>query len=72
MRVKTQQIGNIENTYGYLVVKCDDGKYYWGLTDQCGPPEWEQISLELYESLLDHNVTNNEEICAELDPECGA
>ena len=44
-------IGVIGNYYGGLVVKKENGKFFWSITNYDGD-EWEEITKELYESLI--------------------
>lgn len=48
---KPKQIGTIENSYGSLEVKIENGKYYWGIYDW-GGCKWEEITEELYHALM--------------------
>lgn len=53
-----KEIGRINNYYGGLIVKEDNGKYYWIIqnwdTDFSNLSEWEEITKELYKELLKH------------------
>jgi hypothetical protein len=52
-------IGEIANYYGGLSVIQKEDKYYWIIenydTDFDNLSEWEEISKELYDSLIVHN-----------------
>ena len=58
-------IGRIGNYYGGLHVCKNEGKFYWIIenydTDFEEISEWEEISEELYELLLKHNLKENEQ-----------
>ena len=45
------RVGKIENYYGFLSVKEEDGKYYWGIEDHSSM-FWEQIPQALYIELV--------------------
>ena len=53
------QIGKISNYYGCLSVLEHEGKFYWIIenydTDFSDLAEYEEISEELYRTLLKHN-----------------
>jgi len=46
-----KRIGNIENHYGGLYVKIDNGDYFWSIENHDGN-DWEEISYELYLALI--------------------
>ena len=50
------RIGLIDNRYGYLIVKEDQGRFYWSITDCSyhGDSEegWEEIPKSLYDELI--------------------
>ena len=48
------QIGQITNYYGGLLVKENEGKYFWAL-QAFDNEHWREISKELYDMLLKHN-----------------
>ena len=58
-QLKITKVGTISNNYGYLLVTEHKGKFYWIIpdwdTDINNIHEWEEISKELYDSLLSHN-----------------
>lgn len=49
------QIGSIYNYYGFLGVREDDGKFYWGIDDHDGDWHWEEIPEYLYKNLIKFN-----------------
>ena len=55
---QTIKIGKIENYYGGLHVKEDEGKYFWGIEDSYGT-DWEEIPESLYLELVKFNGNNN-------------
>lgn len=44
-------VGNIGNYYGGLVVKSENDKYYWSITNYNGD-SWEEIPEYLYDALV--------------------
>tara|TARA_R110000851_G_scaffold168904_1_gene314985 strand:- start:68 stop:262 length:195 start_codon:yes stop_codon:yes gene_type:complete len=51
-------VGNIYNYYGGLEVANIGCKYYWSIEDYNGN-EWEEITKQLYDSLIEHNGGND-------------
>jgi hypothetical protein len=49
------KIKDLENDYGYLHVKKDKKKYYIGITSVVWHTKWKEISLELYNMLIELN-----------------
>ncbi len=47
-----QEIGTIGNYYGGLVVKEEDGEFYWGI-ENYDLTFWEKIPESLYKSLIE-------------------
>lgn len=45
------QIGNIGNYYGNLIVKSEEGSYYWCIPNWDGE-DWQEITKDLYDSLI--------------------
>lgn len=45
------RVGNIENYYGGLHIKEEDGKYYWSVENFNGH-NWKEIPKYLYDTLL--------------------
>lgn len=45
-----KQIGTIGNYYGGLVVKEENGKFYWSVKDYDGE-DWDEVPQYLYEAL---------------------
>lgn len=60
MKGKMQNIGQIGNFYGNLVVKEKNEKYYWSIKDWNGH-KWEEIPKSLYDELLKFNKTSKHE-----------
>ena len=58
MKTNYKKIGGIDNYYGGLMIKEEDGKYYWIIedydTDFSDLSRWEEITKELYTQLLKH------------------
>lgn len=50
-------IGSIRNYYGGLVIKEEDGKYYWGIEDWDGV-HYEEIPKYLYDALVQYQNTS--------------
>ena len=50
-------IGEIGNTYGGLLVKTEDGVYYWGIEDPIDSIDWEEIPKALFDELNKFNQT---------------
>lgn len=46
MEPREETIGNIENYYGGLVVKSENGKFYWSITNYDGD-NWDEIPKSL-------------------------
>ena len=44
-------IGEIENYYGGLDIKEEDGKYYWGIEDHFDT-EYQEIPKYLYDAMI--------------------
>lgn len=44
-------IGKIGNYYGGLVVKEEEGKFYWGIESYCDT-KWEEIPHSLYNEIM--------------------
>lgn len=53
-----QEIGTIGNYYGGLVVKKENGKFYWGIEDY-EDTRWEEIPESLYQSLIEFENAQN-------------
>lgn len=51
---KWQEIGSIDNYYGGLNVKTENGKFYWAIENWDGFDSGEEISKELYDQLIKH------------------
>ena len=51
-----ENIGNIGNFYGGLLVKEESGLYYWAVEDY-GATKWECIPEYLYKALLEFHKT---------------
>jgi hypothetical protein len=49
------KIGNINNTYGDLRVKEENGLYYWGIENWDGT-NWEEIPEFLFNTLIQFKV----------------
>lgn len=47
-----KQIGNIENYYGGLWVKEDEGTFYWSI-ENFASTFWEEITETLYNELIE-------------------
>lgn len=47
-----QEIGTIGNYYGGVIVKKENGKFYWGV-DNYDSTYWEEIPESLYKSLIE-------------------
>lgn len=50
MKKEEKEIGNIGNYYGGLVIKSEDGKYFWGIESYDGT-KFEDIPKELFDAL---------------------
>jgi hypothetical protein len=48
---KITTVGGISNYYGGLLIKKDDGKYFWGIENHNGTG-WEEIPKKLYDTLI--------------------
>jgi len=48
--MKERQIGEIGNYYGFLAVKEEGGKFYWGIENWDGT-YWQEIPEHLYVAL---------------------
>jgi len=51
-----KKIGTIENYYGGLFVRIEDGKYFWGI-ENYDDIEWEEIPQSLYDNLITYENT---------------
>ena len=50
-------IGSIGNYYGGLEVANVGCKYYWSIENHDGN-DWQEITKQLYDSLIEHNEDN--------------
>ena len=56
--MKVHKIGEIDNYYGGLYVKKEDGRYFFGI-ENYNPTEWQEIRMSLYRELLSVEIHNN-------------
>ena len=54
---KIKQIGDIGNAYGGLLVREQDGRFFWSIEDVVGD-NWEEIPESLYRELLKFGEAN--------------
>jgi len=52
---KATSVGYIGNYFGGLVVKEDDGRYYWGIRDH-DRTEWQEIPESLYRTPVEYEL----------------
>ena len=55
-----KRIGKIQNYYGGLVIKEENGEYYWAIENYNGY-EWEKIPKHLYDTLIKYEINEDEE-----------
>lgn len=69
---KQREIGEIDNTYGGLRVKEENGIYFWSIEDYC-TSKWKRISQSLYDELMKHqdNIDKSYEIKYPGENDCG-
>ncbi len=56
-KIMEKRIGKIHNFYGHLNVKEEDEKYYWCINCQISENNWQEITKQLYNELI--NFENN-------------
>jgi len=49
-----REIGEIDNEYGGLEVKEENGAYYWCIEDCFNRFDWKEIPKSLYDELMKH------------------
>lgn len=54
-------IGKICNEYGGLVVRYEDGIYYFGIVNECQDVDWEEIPERLFIELINFNSNGDSE-----------
>lgn len=52
------RIGTIDNYYGGLYVKAEDGKFFWSIECYSGH-YWDEIPERLYRALVDYETSLN-------------
>jgi hypothetical protein len=54
-----KDIGDIGNYYGGLVVKTENGKFFWSITDWNGD-RWKEIPENLFSALIEYEKSRAE------------
>jgi hypothetical protein len=61
-----REIGSIKNYYGGVVVKEEDSKFFWGLTDEYFGTRWEEIPESLFNELVRFDQSQRQTISVTL------